>query len=103
MRIRCPKPFEFGVNGPNGLYTLRFEPLDEWDGSFIVEGLQKPMTWSVLTIDRNEDGELIFAGGTEGSEDVWGDYFWYEAQLEPAPPKITLWGNQVIARVDHGV
>ena len=61
------------------------------------------MKWSVLTIDRNEDGELIFAGGTDGSEDVWGDFYWYEARLEPSPPRITLWGDQVIARVDQAV
>jgi hypothetical protein len=61
------------------------------------------MTWSVLTIDRNEAGELIFAGGTDGSEDVWGDHYWYEARLEPKPSRITLWGDQVIVRVDHGV
>jgi hypothetical protein len=103
MRVRCPRPFEFTVAGPDGPYTLRFEPIDGWDGSFIVEGLRTPMTWSVLTIDRNEAGELIFAGGTDGSEDVWGDHYWCEARLEPKPSRITLWGDQVIVRVDHGV
>lgn len=103
MRVKCPKPFEFTVAGPDGPYSLRFEPIDEWDGSFIVEGLQKPMTWSVLTIDRNEDGELIFAGGTDGSDEVWGECYWYEARLEPTPPQIILWGIQIIARIDQAV
>jgi hypothetical protein len=29
MRIKCPKPFEFTVYGPDGPYSLRFEPIDE--------------------------------------------------------------------------
>lgn len=101
MRIKCPEPFSFTVVGPTGPYTLHFEAIDEWDGDFLVDGLSISMTWSVLTIDRTKEGGLVFAGGTDGSEELWGDHFWYEARVEPGPPTVTLWGDQVIVRVDE--
>ena len=100
MRIKCPQPFSFTVIGPSGPYSLHFEPIDEWDGRFLVKGLAVPMTWGVLTINRTEESGLVFAGGTDGSEDVWGEYYWFEARIEPGPPTVTFWGNQVIARID---
>ena len=80
---------------------MHFEAIHEWDGRFLVEGLGIPMTWSVLTIDRTEEVGLVFAGGTDGSEDLWGDHYWFEAQIEPGLPTVTLWGNQVIVRIDE--
>ena len=102
MRVRCPQPFSFAVEGPDGPYTLRFEPIDEWDGTFEVSGLSSPMTWDVLTVDINDVGEFVLSGNTEGSEAVWGDHYWFQARVHPGPPSVTLWGDRVIVRVDRG-
>lgn len=102
MRVRCPPPFSFAVQGPEGRYSVRFERINEWDGIFEVVGLSEPMTWGVLTIDRNEAGEFVLSGGTDGSEAVWGDFYWFQARVHPGLPTLTLWGDQVIVRVDTG-
>jgi len=101
MRIERPASFQLEFSGPQGPYRLCFEPLDEWDGAFVVEGLAHPMRWSVLSIDRKDTGELIFSGMTDGSQVLWGDQYWYEAQVEPEPARVSFWGDRVLVRIDE--
>jgi hypothetical protein len=100
VRVRCPSPFSLEVHGPDGPYRLGFIPLDEWDGELVVEGLARPMRWSVLSIDLNEEGALVLSGTTDGSDAVWGDQYWFEARVEPAPASIAFWSDQVLVRTD---
>lgn len=102
MRVKCPKPFSFTVNGPEGPYTLHFQPIDEWDGEFIIEGLQQQITLDVLEIKRSEEGELTFLGWPNGTEEVWDDFVWFEARPGFTPPQITLTDTHGITRVDQG-
>jgi hypothetical protein len=102
MRIKAPASLAAAFIGPEGAYTLRFTPIDgEWDGILNVEIAGKPLQWSVERIDREEDGRLILSGMT-ATATIWGDSFWFEATVEPAPGQIIYWGKQVVWRTDPG-
>lgn len=99
-RVPCPPPFTLSFIGPLGPYTLSFEPIDDWDGSFSISGGEEGEAWSVLTIDRWPDGRMTLAGVTDGMSVSGGDVYWFDVQIEPLPAIVTLWGNQVLIRTD---
>jgi len=100
-RVKCPKPFQLEASGSQGAYTLRFEPIDDWEGFFVVEGFSTSMRWSVLSVERSETGELILSGTTDGSLVVWDDEYWYEAVIGPERACLTFWIDRILIRTDE--
>jgi hypothetical protein len=87
--------------GAEGAYTIRFLPIDEWDGIIDVSIGGLEMRWHVLDADREEAGGLVLSGMTSGSNSLWNDQFWFELRLDDTPPVIRYWGNQVVWREDR--
>ena len=100
MRIRAPEPFSLSFGGPEGPYVMQFRPIDEWDGVFDLAIGGQSFTWPVDSIDVAENGELTFSGMTVGSQNLWGDQFWFVVRKEPGPPLITYYGDRVVWRTD---
>ena len=87
--------------GPEGPYTIQFQPTDEWDGVIDVSIGGLKMRWGVNDARREEAGDLILSGMTSGSESLWNDQFWFELRLNDAPPIIRYWGDKVVWREDR--
>lgn len=87
--------------GPDGPYTIRFEPIDEWDGVIDISIGELTMRWRVIDADREDGGAVVLGGMTDGSAPLWGDQYWFELRFNDAPPLIRYWGDQVICREDH--
>lgn len=101
MRITVPPAFNMTFVGPEGPYTVRFQPIDDWDGMIDVSIGGETMRWSVVDADQEETGGLVLGGMTTGSEKLWNDQFWFALRLSDAPPVIQYWGDQVIWRQDN--
>jgi hypothetical protein len=87
--------------GPEGRYTVCFQPTDEWDGVIDVSLGGHVMRWDVVNADREDGGGVVIGGMTSGSEPVWQDQFWFELRLDDTPPVIQYWENRVIWREDR--
>lgn len=87
--------------GPEGPYTIRFEPTGEWDGVIDLSIGGLPMRWSVEVADQEDSGAIVLGGMTSGSEPLWNDQYWFELRLNDAPPLIRYWGDQVVLREDR--
>ncbi|WP_143275736.1 hypothetical protein [Brevundimonas sp. SH203] len=99
--MKCPKPFQLEASGSQGVYTLRFEPIDDWGGLFVVDGFSKAMRWPVLSIEQSEPDALILSGTTEGSAILWDDEYWYEVVIAPERANLSFWGDRVLIRTDE--
>ena len=100
MRTTVPPAFDTTFAGPEGHYTISFQPTDEWDGIIDVTIGGHAMHWHVLNADREDAGGLTIGGMTSGSEDLWQDQFWFELRLDDTPPVIQYWGDRAIWRED---
>ena len=81
-------------SAPTGLYRVQFEPGEDHNAD--VRHGDLSMRWPIFVAD--EDGTC--SGLTVGSEEIWGDVFWW--QLEPGPPgTIDYYGNGVLVRTDR--
>jgi hypothetical protein len=103
MRTTVPPAFSATFEGLEGLYTLHFQPTDEWDGVIDVTIAGLAMRWEVVNSDREEDGGVVLGGMTSGTEDIWQDRFWFEVRMNDTPPVIQYWGDRVIWREDAAV
>ena len=101
MRTTVPTAFDMTFAGPEGPYTIKFRPTDEWDGVIEVSLRDLEMRWDVVDADREEAGGVVLGGMTSGSESLWNDQFWFELRLDDSPPVIRYWGNQVVWREDR--
>jgi hypothetical protein len=101
MRTTVPPAFTISFVGPEGPYTVRFQPSDEWDGIIDVSIGGFEMQWDVVNADREDAGGLVPGAMTSGSEDLWNDQFWFELRLDDTPPIIRYWGDKVIWREDR--
>ena len=102
MQIRAVSPLTVQFVGPEGHYSLQFQPSkDGWDGAVEVTIAGNTMLWSVERIERDDQNRLVLSGMT-ATKDLWKDSFWFEAIVEPQPGQITYWGNQVVWRTDNG-
>ena len=101
MRTTVPAAFSLAFKGPEGPYTIQFEPTDEWDGVIDVSIGGLTMRWQVVDADREDSGAIVLGGMTDGSGPLWGDQFWFELRFSDAPPLIRYWGNQVVWREDR--
>jgi hypothetical protein len=101
MRTTAPAAFSLTFKGPEGAYTINFEPTDEWDGviEVCINGLT--MRWHVVDADREDNGAVVLGGMTDGSTPLWDDQFWFELRPDDTPPLIRYWGNQVVWREDR--
>lgn len=102
MRTKVPPAFSMKFSGPEGPYTLRFNPTDDWDGIIETSVGGVPMHWDVTDADRDESGGLVLGGMTSGSDGLWNDQFWFELRLDDSPPVIRYWADKVIWREDCG-
>lgn len=103
MRTTVPSDFSLSFTGAEGPYTVRFQPIDEWDGIINVAIGGFEMRWSVDHVDREEGGGIILGGMTSGSETLWNDQFWFELRLDDTPPVIRYWGDKVVWREDLAI
>lgn len=87
-------------SGPDGEYTIRFRPTDEWDGTIVLSIAGRQMRWAVVDADLEDGGGVVLGGMTSGSEAIWNDQYWFELRLADTPPVIRYWGDQVIWRED---
>jgi len=101
MRTTVPAAFSLAFTGPEGCYTVQFEPTDEWDGVIDVSISGVTMRWHVVDADREDGGAVVLGGMTDGSAPLWGDEFWFELRFSDVPPLIRYWGNQVVWREDR--
>jgi hypothetical protein len=101
MKTTVPGAFVMPFRGPEGSYSISFEPTGEWDGRIDVSIGGVKMQWDVVDADRDNDGSLVLGGMTTGSEEVWNDQFWFELRLKDSPPVIRYWGDKVIWREDQ--
>jgi hypothetical protein len=103
MRTNVPPAFSLSFRGAEGPYTIRFQPVDEWDGVIDVSIAGSEMRWDVVDADGEEDGGVALGGMTSGSETLWDDQFWFELRPDDSPPVIRYWGNQVLWREDRAI
>lgn len=101
MRTRVPEAFSLSFTGPEGPYTIHFEPTDEWDGVINVSISGLAMCWHVMDAEEEAGGSVVLGGMTNGSEPLWKDQFWFELRFNDTPPLIRYWGNQVVWREDQ--
>lgn len=101
MRTTVPPAFQMSFVGPEGSYDIDFRPTDEWDGLIDVTIRNLQMEWSVVDASRERDGAVVLGGMTTGSEELWGDQFWFELRVDDTPPIIRYWGDRVIWREDR--
>lgn len=101
MRTTVPPAFSLGFTGPEGPYTVRFEPVDEWEGEInvCIGGLS--MCWQVVNADEEDNGSVVLSGMTDGSGALWSDQFWFELHVSATPPLLRYWGNQIVWREDN--
>jgi len=59
------------------------------------------MSWYVVRYD-DEDGQLSMSGMTVGSDEIWGDQFWFQLWPRSAPARIDYFGDRVLWRSDYG-
>lgn len=90
-------------SGPEGAYTVYFRPIDDWDGIIEVSIGGHSMQWLVVHADREDSGQIVLGGMTDGTEDIWNGYFWFELRIGDIPPVIRYWGDKVIWREDKAV
>ena len=101
MRTTVPPAFSLAFTGPEGTYTVKFEPTDDWDGVIDVSIGGLPMRWNVDDADLEDSGAIVLGGMTSGSEPLWNDQYWFELRFTDAQPLIRYWGNQVVWREDR--
>ncbi len=101
MQTEAPVPFTVTLHGPDDPYSLRFVPdANGLEGRLMVStgDVWRPFG-TVEQIERRATGELVLSGMGGLSEH---ETYWYELVAEPAPPRITYWGDRVIHRIDTG-
>jgi hypothetical protein len=101
MRTRSPPPFRITLTGPDGRYELSYAPLDDWAGTIEVRIKSVAMSWHVVRYEE-EDGQFSMSGMTVGSDEIWGDQFWFELWPHLAPARIDYFGDRVLWRSDYG-
>ncbi len=101
MRTTVPAAFSLVFRGPEGPYTIRFRPADQWDGRIDVSIGGVAMHWRVVEADQEDSGAVVLGGMTSGSEPLWSDQYWFELRFSDAPPLIRYRGNQVVWREDR--
>src|SRR3546814_16255265 len=89
MRTAAPEPFSISFSGPEGIYTVHFQPTDERDGVVDVSIGPLSMRWNVLTVHREDIGALVLGGMKPGPEDIWKDKFGFELLLDATPPVLS--------------
>jgi hypothetical protein len=89
------------MTGADGRYELAYERLDDWAGIIKVSISGVAMSWHVVRFD-NTDERLSMSGMTVGSDEVWGDQFWFELWPEATPMRINYFGDRVLWRTDYG-
>src|SRR3954468_22924459 len=73
MRTTVPPAFSMTFLGPEGPYTIRFEPTDDWDGIIDVSIGALVMRWAVVDAQKEDGGGLVLGGMTTGSDELWND------------------------------
>jgi hypothetical protein len=102
MKTTVPEAFNLDFKGPDGPYTIHFEPTDDhWNGVIEVSIGGLPMRWHVEAAEREDSGAVVLSGLTGGSGPLWGNQYWFELRFSDVPPLIRYWGNQVVWREDH--
>jgi hypothetical protein len=102
MKTATPEAFSLDFTGPDGPYTIRFEPTDDyWNGVIDVSIGGLPMLWHVEGAEREASGAVVLGGLTGGSGPLWGNQYWFELRFSDIPPLIRYWGNQVVWREDR--
>ena len=96
-----PDPFSMCFSGPEGVYFVKFRPIDEWDGTIEVSIGGHSMRWPVMNAERDDNGQIVLGGMTSGTQEIWNDQFWFELRIDDAPPVIRYWGDRVIWREDR--
>jgi hypothetical protein len=86
--------------GPEGRYTVRFQPTGDWEGIIDVSIGGHAMRWDVMDA-QGKDGGIVIGGLTSGSEKLWQDQYWFELRINDSPPVIRYWGDRVIWREDR--
>jgi hypothetical protein len=100
MKTNTPPAFSMSFSGPEGPYTVRFQPINEWDGIIEVSIGGTPMRWHVMNVKQEDNGGIVIGGMTNGTEKIWNDQFWFELRPNDLPAVIRYWGNKVIWRED---
>ncbi|GAB4352776.1 MAG: hypothetical protein Kow00114_01590 [Kiloniellaceae bacterium] len=100
MRTTAPPPFSVSFLGPEGPYTIHFQPDGRWDGLIDVTIGGMEMQWAVDDVRHDESGALAIGGMTRGSEDLWGQQYWFELRPNDSPAVIRYWGDKVVWRSD---
>ena len=98
MRSKAPPSFEASFIGSGGRYEIAYEPTDDWEGRIetTIDGVS--MVWPVDNVEK--DDVLHLCGLTHGSQEIWGDIFWFELIVDGSPKLIRYWGDQVISHED---
>ncbi|MEM6826747.1 MAG: hypothetical protein AAF553_02270 [Pseudomonadota bacterium] len=93
-RIKSPPSFVAHFEGPEGKYAISYQPQDVWDGVIETEIGGQPMFWGADAIHR-EAGQVSIGGMSYGTEELWGDVFWFEIVLDGdlLPKQINYWGE----------
>ncbi|WP_144439918.1 hypothetical protein [Methylobacterium sp. AMS5] len=102
MRTTVPHAFRMSFDSVDGPYEIIFQPIDDWDGIIDISISGMSMRWDVVSAVKDEDGSVFLGGMTSGTEELWGDVYWFSLDFENIPPVIDYWGNCVLWRQDKG-
>jgi len=99
--VDCPDAFEAAFVGPDGEYRLAYR-LNADSGLIETKIGGVEMTWIVDFVEKTAEGHWELGGLTRGSQDVWGDTYWFEMRTAAGAP-LNLWGDQILLRSDPPV
>ncbi len=101
MRPDVPPAFDLSFTGPEGPYTLHFQPTDGPDGLIRVSIAGVDMEWDSVDAKHEPGGGIVLSGMAYGTEQLWNDTYWFELRLGDSPPVIRYWADKVVWREDH--
>jgi hypothetical protein len=101
MRVKSGSAFKIMLTGVDGRYELAYRPIDEWAGVIDVTIKGLAMSWHAVHFEEVE-GKRSVGGMTVGSDEIWGDQFWFELWPDTIPVRIDYFGDRVLWRSDFG-
>jgi hypothetical protein len=78
---------------------LEYAPIDDWDGEVAVRLSGHDLVWPVQNVER-ANSTLLLGGITQGTNEIWGDTFWFELVCNPELSCIRYWHDRAVWRED---
>lgn len=95
--VEQPEPFTVRMTGPTGPYELTFSRNAD-EGELRAQLPGSVLLWHVEACEF-DGGQWRLSGLTRGTQDLWGDTYWFELHTD-APARIE-YSTTVLVRTDY--